>query len=1352
MKRKSLLFFLLIALLAPLAMNAQTTLLSQNFDGTGFTISNNTYDSRAWYTYKANNGLNWQLEQSSTYAHSGSYSMMYSYSDDYAANCYLVSEPFNVSSSMTQLSVSLYERVRSGSWTETFEVFFVKASDVTTLAGVASATHYNAITSANYTNTDYAQVSGSVASSALKGQSVRVVVHCTSAAGQWNLYIDDITVTETTGTVSTYSVTYNANGGTGTMTDPNSPYTSGSTVTVMSNTFTAPSDMTFSGWNTAANGSGTSYAPGDHFSISANTTLYAQWVAPCDYSEDFENVSGASSGYSSAGSLPTGWDQIYGGTVNSTTAQAPHVHNGASYPGPGTGTNALSGYYLGFYGTGNGSVCYAIMPALPANEAANHISFKYRYESTNNGTISYGVIDGTDASTYVQIGTCSKSTSNGLVDVALNVSQTAGKRIAFCWNYSGSSWYTAAIDDICVMTESTSNCSTPTGLTVNNITNNSASVAWNAENGVDYEVEYAEITASTPLINGSWLQYDNGTNISSIGNGSTQYDWTWGVMYPASMLNGKTVLSKISIYEDATYNTGDITIDIYSGGTNEPATLIYTETITPQPNDAFQEIQLSTPVAIDPTQNLWIALTEYGYYVMPYCSSSETNNQWVENDGWMNITDLSSNFSGYGWMIRGFIQEIDFSNLTGWQSLSSPYDMTELNAETQYAVRVRANCGEDGESSWANTSFITLSNCATPYNLTSANTTANSATLNWLGAQEEYDVNIKKVLFFEDFEGGAIPSGWTTFSNSNDSYNWYYDNSYSHSHSGSGVMSSASSVSNGTSWNDFTPDHWLVTPKLDLQGTMSVWVRSQQTNASYYQEHFAIYLSLTNGSSVSDFTITLVPENVTTTEYIEYTADLSQYVGQQGYIAIRHFNCNGQFRMNIDDFAIFDDIRTVTATTVPFTIDQLEPVSDYMWQVQGVDCDGNGHTTDWSEVATFTTTTQFVKHIIGYNSEEGNGSGNYYLIASPIGQVAPTNVTNMINSTHTGYDLFYFDQAQDLEWITYKPSGTVAPGFNLVSGKGYLYANSQTVDLVFNGSNGNYITNGSQTISLDYVDTAPNNGTYNIDLPGWNLVGNPFAVIAFPNRSFYTMDSDGSAFVAVSSASASIEAMEGIFVEATGTGQSVTFSTTDPNAKSPTLALNLINTTTGSSHVIDRAIVRFDQGDQLHKFQLFKNSTKVYIPKDGQDYAIVCSEEIGEMPVNFKAEDNGTYTLNLSVENVEFGYLHLIDNKTGMDIDLLQTPSYTFEAKTTDYESRFKLVFATGDNSKDDNFAYFSNGSFVINNDGKATLQVIDIMGRILKSENINGCANLNVNAAPGVYMLRLVNGDNVKVQKVVVK
>ena len=185
---------------------------------------------------------------------------------------------------------------------------------------------------------------------------------------------------------------------------------------------------------------------------------------------------------------------------------------------------------------------------------------------------------------------------------------------------------------------------------------------------------------------------------------------------------------------------------------------------------------------------------------------------------------------------------------------------------------------------------------------------------------------------------------------------------------------------------------------------------------------------------------------------------------------------------------------------------------------------------------------------------------------------------------------------------------------------------------------------------------------------------------------------------------------------------------------------------------IDRAIVRFDRGHQLPKFQLNKHHTKVFIPQEGEDYAIVNATEMGEMPVSFKAEKNGNYTLSFSNENVEFGYLHLIDNMTGTDVDLLATPTYSFEANASDYASRFKLVFATGSSAGSDTFAFYSNGELIINNEGNATLQVVDVMGRILKSESINGCSNVNVNAAPGVYMIRLFNGNNTKTQKIVVK
>ena len=71
-----------------------------------------------------------------------------------------------------------------------------------------------------------------------------------------------------------YSLSYDANGGTGerVVTD----HKNGSEVEIAENTFTYDGYV-FTGWNTEADGSGTAYAAGDTFEISADVVLYAQW-------------------------------------------------------------------------------------------------------------------------------------------------------------------------------------------------------------------------------------------------------------------------------------------------------------------------------------------------------------------------------------------------------------------------------------------------------------------------------------------------------------------------------------------------------------------------------------------------------------------------------------------------------------------------------------------------------------------------------------------------------------------------------------------------------------------------------------------------------------------------------------------------------------------------------------------------------------------------------------------------------------------------------------------------------------------------------------------------------------------
>ncbi|MBP5798107.1 MAG: fibronectin type III domain-containing protein [Bacteroidales bacterium] len=372
---------------------------------------------------------------------------------------------------------------------------------------------------------------------------------------------------------------------------------------------------------------------------------------------------------------------------------------------------------------------------------------------------------------------------------------------------------------------------------------------------------------------------------------------------------------------------------------------------------------------------------------------------------------------------------------------------------------------------------------------------------------------------------------------------------------------------------------------------------------------------------------------------------------------------------------------------------------------------------------------------ISMTIEAHNGEkGHYYLITSPIGNILPSAVEGMIAADEEDYDLYMFSQIPDAEgneWLNFKANEFA----ELEVHKAYLYASKNGTTLVFDASNidTEFYDYPDTDVDLEYVDGA--------EFAGVNLVGNPFPGGATVARAFYTLMNDEE-FVP-QAAYSEIACAQGIAVVAEGADETVRFiwSGNFDFDKSANAALNV----TQNGKLIDRAIMSFG-GNDLRKVQLNSNHTKVYMPVNGMDCAVASVESFGEMPVNFKAENDGTYTLNFTSEAVNFSYLHLIDNMTGAEVDLLANPTYSFEAKSSDYASRFKLVFATGNNSESSEFAFVSNGNIIVN--GEGTLRVIDMTGRVIAAEQINGVSNIKLNAAAGVYVLQL----NDKTQKIVIK
>ena len=80
--------------------------------------------------------------------------------------------------------------------------------------------------------------------------------------------------------IANLAVTYDGNGAdSGTAPTDSQKYEPNANVTVLGNTGNLKkTGYTFNGWNTKADGTGTSYAAGGTFAITADTTLYAQWT------------------------------------------------------------------------------------------------------------------------------------------------------------------------------------------------------------------------------------------------------------------------------------------------------------------------------------------------------------------------------------------------------------------------------------------------------------------------------------------------------------------------------------------------------------------------------------------------------------------------------------------------------------------------------------------------------------------------------------------------------------------------------------------------------------------------------------------------------------------------------------------------------------------------------------------------------------------------------------------------------------------------------------------------------------------------------------------------------------------
>lgn len=350
----------------------------------------------------------------------------------------------------------------------------------------------------------------------------------------------------------------------------------------------------------------------------------------------------------------------------------------------------------------------------------------------------------------------------------------------------------------------------------------------------------------------------------------------------------------------------------------------------------------------------------------------------------------------------------------------------------------------------------------------------------------------------------------------------------------------------------------------------------------------------------------------------------------------------------------------------------------------------------------------------------------WYTIASPVDEL------DVDLATTGDYDLYAYDE-ESVYWLNQKKEANHIEQFQ--EGQGFLYANAAQQSLAFAGSS--KATNTTITVPLSYQSS-------NADLKGFNLVGNPFTrnlsagdiTLGGTALTTYYVVEGGSELTPRVLTDKPIKPGQGFLVQATATGQDLVFNpgTKDLSDSNPAY----ICIEAGDGNFTDRVYVQFGEGNTLHKMTLDDNHVQISVRHDNADYAAITLDKAENfIPVSFKVHKNGEYTLTVSATlNSHLSTLNLVDNLTGAKVDLLQTPSYSFEAMTSDYESRFKLVFGESEN----NGSLGDEAEFI---DWKT--QIIDMTGRVVATDR-------NAQLAPGVYILKTVNGNQINTKKIIIK
>ncbi len=678
------------------------------------------------------------------------------------------------------------------------------------------------------------------------------------------------------------------------------------------------------------------------------------------------------------------------------------------------------------------------------------------------------------------------------------------------------------------------------------------------------------------------------------------------------------------------------------------------------------------------------------------------------------------------------------------------------------------------------------------------------------GVEVYYEGETSLEPYFEEgFEGGAMPTGWTTYTNSSYSeYNWDVSNTCQGYNPSSG---SYAAYSNSNKVGTPTSETWLfymITPQIAVSDENSV-LSFEYITPDYYNGGNPTYgntyvntLSVKISQSANGPWTDLWSTKASQLTWKNIQLPLEAYNGQEIYIAFvtnRYYSpCSG-----IDNVVV---AKPIAATSNPSIITWSNEVvkgntfiTEGEWNVAENWSKGVVPTENDLAIVNAAATINtdavakhlYVKEDASLTMEKNSTltvSGNFVnedaeaFIINDGAQVfqnndnvaatfkmtvyAPTSwdeshaegwqfISSPIKDINISdfdpeyydYDLFKYDGTKEgAEWVNYKGHvGEFETTFQQACA--YLASYEFTTSVKFAG-----ILNNASTFSKEL--------SYEEDkmLANFHLIGNPFSFdIDWENVNvkgvydgFATVDPSTGGYV-ISIDKGIVPVGDGFFVEAIAENPTISYGTRRTRSTDNTDYINVIASSKEGSN---NAIVKFSGKEEVGFSKLDNmnpNIAEVYVMNNNKRYSILgYDKNTTEVSLNFDAKEMGSYTISLDV-NGEFETVTLVDRFTGIETNMLVEDEYSFIASNEDNANRFVIRLAQGSQLEaQSQFVYQSGEELILSIEG--SVQIVDMLGRVVYSnEHANGNNRINVSEFNDAsYVVRVVNEEGVKVQKII--